>query len=219
MRVTLDLAHKDADALVDELLILGVPKGPIRRQDLRLDLDKVLQTYLDGPPQDFSLAHLLNEVLATAAMHKIHVPSDLLFLAKTIAMCEGLSTMLDPDFRLVDFTRSFLETYYAELRTPQAIQERLKGGGVDLAELAFNFPKKARRLFGQLERSEIAFTTRLKNTDQILNNLHKVANRLAMAVLMAGLIVGMSYVVSRNQRPGTADILLQIMLFLVFGGG
>ncbi len=219
MRVTLNISHGDAEGLVDELLVLGVPRGPIRRHDIRLELAKIIQTYMEGPPQDFSLAHLLNDVLGTAGRNNIHVPSDLLFLAKTIAMCEGLSTMLDPNFRLIDFTRCFLETYYAELRTPKAIGDRLRDSGLDLAELGLSFPKKARRLLGQLERGEIAFTTRLENSDQFLRNIHKATNRLSTAVIMAGLIIGMSYVVSRAQSRGTVDLMLQLMFVLVFVAG
>jgi ubiquinone biosynthesis protein len=219
MRMTLAVSRSDGESLLDELLVLGVPRGPIRRQDLRLELDKIVQTYTEGPPSDFSLAHMLNDILAAAARHAIHMPSDLLFLAKTIAMCEGLSTTLDPHFNLMSFTRSFLEQYGSELREPKVITERVKEGAVELADLALHLPKKARRLFGQLERGEVAFTTRLENADQLLDHVHIAANRLAMSVIMASLIVGMSYVVTRQESRGTTSILLQIMLALAVIGG
>jgi ubiquinone biosynthesis protein len=219
MRVTLSVSKNDAEGLQDELLVLGVPRGPVRRQDLRLDLDKIIQTYTEGPPEDFSLAHMFNDILATAARHRIHVPSDLLFLAKTIAMCEGLSAMLDPNFNLMSFTRSFLENYAGELRERKAVTERLQEGAIDLADLALSFPRKARRLFGQFERGEIAITARLENADQLLDHVHIAANRLSMAVIMASLIVGMSYVVTRQESRGTTSILLQIMLALAVVGG
>jgi ubiquinone biosynthesis protein len=219
MRVTLAVSRDDGDALVDELLVLGVPRGPIRRQDLRLEVEKVIHTYIEGPPEEFSLAHLLNDVLATAARHRIHVPSDLLFLAKTIAMCEGLSTMLFPTFNLMSFTRSFLETYSAEMREPKAIAERVRSNSIDLADLAIHFPKKARRLFGQLERGELTITTRFEDTREIMDHVHTAANRLAMSVIMASLIVGMSYVVSRSESRGVVSTLLQVMLLLAVVGG
>jgi ubiquinone biosynthesis protein len=219
MRVTLAVGRDDGEGLVDELLVLGVPRGPIRRQELRLDVEKVMHTYIEGPPEEFSLAHLLNDVLATAARHQIHVPSDLLFLAKTIAMCEGLSTMLEPSFNLMSFARSFLETYYGELREPKAIADRIREGSIDIADLAVHFPKKARRLFGQLERGELTITTRIEDTQELLDHVHTAANRLAMAVIMASLIVGMSYVVSRSESRGVVSTLLQIMLLLAVVGG
>ncbi len=212
MRVTLDLAHEDADALVDELLILGVPRAPVRRQDLRIQLDKLIQTYVEGPPEDFSVARLLNGVLAIAAKHRIHVPNDLLFLAKTIAMCEGLSTMLDSNFKLVDYLRSFLEAYMHEMRQPSVIQSRLKANSVDMADLALTLPKKARRLFGQLERGEITFVARLEEGDKYLRGLQRAANRLSTAVVLASLIVGLSYVISRSPNSGFITTMYQLIL-------
>src|ERR1044072_7706792 len=78
MRVTLAVSKHDTASLVDEILVIGDARGPVRHVDLRIDLDKVVQTYVDGPPEDFSMAHLLNDVLGTAARHRIHVPHGLL---------------------------------------------------------------------------------------------------------------------------------------------
>lgn len=219
MRVTLNLAKGDSDALVDELLILGVPRAPVRRQDLRMELDKLIETYVEGPPEDFSVAHLLNAVLAVAARHRIHVPSDLLFLAKTIAMCEGLSTMLDPHFKLVDYLRSFLENYLKEMREPASIRARMEENAVDLADLALAFPKKARRLFGQLERGEITFIARVEEADKYINDIQRATNRLSTAIVLSGLIIGLSYVVSRLQSAGIVTLLYQLILLgLVVSG-
>lgn len=219
IRVTLAIANDEAERLVDEIFVLGTPRGPVRRQDLRVEFDRLLAQYVDGPPQDLSLAHLFNDILGAAARHRIHVPSDLLFLARTIAMCEGLSTTLDPTFDLVAFTREFFDDYFAELRKPGPIKERMQESALELADLSLNLPRKTRRVLDQLERGEICFTTRLENADELLSNVHTATNRLAMAVVIGSLIVGMSYVVSRSESRGTTNSLMQIMLFLAVVGG
>lgn len=219
MRVTLAVSRHDSESLLDELLTLGDARGPVRRLDLRIELDKIVQTYVDGPPDEFSMAHLLNDVLGTAARNRIHVPNDLLFLAKTIAMCEGLGSMLDPRFQLMPYAREFLESYADEMKRPEEVADRLRESASDLAQLAIHLPKDAKRLFGQLERGEFGVTARLENVEELLGNVHSAANRLAMAMIVSSLIVGMCYVVTRIESHGLVSILLQIMLVVVIGGG
>jgi ubiquinone biosynthesis protein len=127
--------------------------------------------------------------------------------------------LLDPRFQLMPYAREFLESYVDELRQPDQIAERLKEGASDLAELAMSFPKDAKRLFGRLERGEFGITARLENVEELLGNVQGAANRLAMAMIVSSLIVGMCYVVSRLESHGLVSLLLQIMLVIVVGGG
>jgi ubiquinone biosynthesis protein len=215
-RVTLALSHRDAESLVDELMILGIPHGTVDRHDLKLDLARLINLHMDGPSETFSLAQMFSDVLATAAEHNIRVPSDLLFLAKTLAMCEGVSKHLDPDFPLMEFANDFLEKYYRETRSPKAFLDRAEENYSEIAEMAIGFPKQVRRLFGQVERGELMITSRLEGADRLERAVHTAANRLSMSVLVAGMVAGLSVLtltLGPSTRQGIGEVFVRVMLF------
>jgi ubiquinone biosynthesis protein len=220
-RIVLSIAQKDADSLVDELLTLGTAKGAIRRQDLKKDVDRLIQIHVDVPPEQLSMAQMLNDTLAMAAAHGIKVQSDLITLARCIAMSEGLGERLDPNFHLIDFARDFLERHYIESRSPHALFERLRDSYPDLAEVALNLPRRVRRLLGSLERGEVTVTARLEKTDELMESIQRSANRLSMSVLVTGTIVGIA-ILLHAFNPTTVGIgrwLLQIFMAMVVAGG
>jgi ubiquinone biosynthesis protein len=215
MRITLFLAKNDAEALVDELLVLGMARGRIRRSELKIELDRLIQIHMEGPPELFSLAMMFQDTLATAAQYRIAIPSDLLFLARAIAMCEGVSKALYPEFRFIKFAESFLEDHYRETRSPKAFFDRGPEAYVELAELARDLPRRTRRLFGQFERGEVTITARIENIEEILRNIQVAANRLSISFLIAGLIGGLSVLtlaLTPAARATFVDVFLKVLL-------
>jgi ubiquinone biosynthesis protein len=218
MRITLAMSKRDSQTLVDELLTIGSARKPIDRQGLKIELDRLLELHLDTPAEEFSMAGTFQDTLRLAADHKVRIPSNVLFLARALAMAEGLGNVLDPSYRIFDATRAQLECIYRETRSVSALAERAQENYLDFGELALDLPKRTRRLFGQLERGEIQFTARLGDTGELLEHFHRATNRLSVSVLMAGVIAGLSVLtLSLNDR--IARLWVNIFLAAVIGGG
>lgn len=222
LRFTIAMAVQDVDQVVEELMGLGIAKRPVERQDFKMELRRIMQLHLEKPTREFSFAQLYHDVLATAARHHIRLQSDLLFLARTLAMCEGLAERLDPDFSLVNYAREQLERIYAEQRSPVALLERAEQESYELIELAVDLPKRTRRLIGQIERGEIQISARLSDSKELIENVHRATNRLSMSVLIAGIIAGLSVLtltLRPDERAGFSAILIRVMLLAVLVGG
>jgi ubiquinone biosynthesis protein len=218
MRITRAMADEDAETLLDELLNIGNARRPVDRTDLKRDLQHLITLHLDAPPEEFSLAQTFQDTLKVAAEHYVLIPSNMLFLARALAMAEGLGRVLDPTYRMMDTVRPEMERIYREQRSPEALAERAKENYLEVGEIALDFPKRARRLMGQLERGELVFTTRLADTPVLLDNMHRVFNRLSMSVLTAGIVAGLS-VLSLQIGSGWKLWIVDAMLAIVIGAG
>ncbi|HSI73020.1 MAG TPA: AarF/ABC1/UbiB kinase family protein [Fimbriimonas sp.] len=217
MRITIAMSRRDSETLLDELLTIGTARRPVNRQDLKIELDRLLELHLDGPPEEFSLAETLQDTLKLAATHKIRLPSDIVFLARALAMAEGLGHVLDPSYRMIDQTRAQLKDIYRETRSPASLAERAQENYMDFGELAIDFPKRVRRLFGQLERGDITFTAKM-DMSEFIENIHRATNRLSVSVLMAGVIAGLS-VLTLSLSDRVARLWVNVFLAFVIGGG
>lgn len=98
--VLVALGTGDATPLVDAFLALGVTTTVANRELLTADLQAVITTHLSQPLGDLALGPMLSAVFTVVRRHRLHFPSNLALLAKTLTMCEGLAARLDPTFRM-----------------------------------------------------------------------------------------------------------------------
>jgi ubiquinone biosynthesis protein len=175
---------------------------------------------MEAPEEEFSLATMFQDTLKTAAEHHIAVQSNLLFLARALAMCEGLGRTLDPTYRLLDTVETHLRDIYMRQRSPERLVQRTQENYVEMGELAFDLPKRMRRLFGQVERGEITMTARLGDSQSLLEHFHRAVNRLSISVLVASVIIGLSFLtIGLGPDQRTLGLWVNVMLFVIIGCG
>ena len=125
LRLTLALIRRDVDRLVDELLALGVAPGRVQRSALKRDLDHLVARYADRPIAEWAASQAFEEVMAIAFRHRLQLPTDLVLLAKVIAMSETLGAQLDPDFGLLEFAAPHLSRVWLGDHAPARLARRL----------------------------------------------------------------------------------------------
>jgi ubiquinone biosynthesis protein len=99
--LVLALTGPDYDQLVDSLLEMGLTGERVDRARLRRDLEHLIAPYYGRPLGEINLTPLINDALSIIRRYRMHLPSNLALLLKTIIITEGLGARLDPDFRLL----------------------------------------------------------------------------------------------------------------------
>ena len=202
LRMDMALIRKDADRLVDELMSLGVAKVSVKRNVLKRDIDHMIYRFYDLSLKEDMAVQAFNELVAIALHHRLQLPSDLIFLFKTIAMSEGIGARLDPDFKLMEFAEPYFKQFWLKSHSLQKQVRRIVEGSQELADLGFDVPKHARRLLGQLERGEIMFVYRFEGLRESLREFERAANRVSMSILAAALAIGLGLLMLIYHPPG-----------------
>jgi ubiquinone biosynthesis protein len=211
VRLALAVARRDADRLVDELLVLGAAPGPVDRQALRRDLNRLLQQYSGQPLAELTAARIFADVTTLSRRHQLQLPSDLTLLARVVAMDEGLGAYLDPGFNLIQFAKPYLKRFWRRSHSPRVIARRVREGAMDLGEISLDLPQRLRHLLVQLDRGELTVTSRLEIPKDAAKRFQQAANRVSVSVIAAGLAIGLS-VLASIYRPLGSD---RIDLFLL----
>lgn len=186
------MSKGDAERMVDEFLASGIAHGEVNRTALKRDLDHLIACFGERSAREMAAARMFNELTGLARRHHLRLPSDLVLVAKVMAISEGLGQRLDPDFQFIPFARPYLEQFWLEKRSPAHAKEVVAEGVVELTEFGLALPRRLRRLLGQLERGELGARVELRGIERSLGELHGMANRLAMSILVGALIVGLS---------------------------
>lgn len=202
LRVGLAVARQDARRLADEFYALGVAEGRTKQAMLQRDLDHFLGRYAGRPIKEMAATQVTNEVLAVALRHRLQLPGELVMLFRLVAMSESLGARLDPEFRLFDFARPYLEQFWLKWRSPKALALRLGQAVGEAAELGLDLPHRVSRLLGQLERGDLEFKVSHEGVPELTRQLQRMTNRLALSILLAATIIALGLGMVVYHPPG-----------------
>lgn len=190
--------------------------GILARRDitpsLRRDLDRFTSGFVDRPLSEISAQETINELLALLRRHHVRLPGPLAMLLKAIVMMEGVGLQLDPDLDVFGIARPYVQRALAEQFSPEAIGRQLLSEGRELGELALELPQQLGDLLQRLNDGELRVETRELELRRLSGALVGAAHRLALALVLAALILGVAAVSIAVGIGGWAGPLPTILL-------
>jgi ubiquinone biosynthesis protein len=217
------LQRKDSNLMVDELLAAGIYKRMVKRKDLARDLDHLQESLVSSAIQDLSASSVMRNLMEVALEHGLQLPGELVAMARAIMISEGTANKIYPDFRLVEFAAPYLQHFWQHERSPEVLLPRLGQAAADGLELGMELPRRIDRLLEQIERGQIEVNMNMDWLRDIMGKLQTMTNRLAVSVILAGVIValGLTLVVyhpSSWQTVGEVIFAFAFVSSLFFGG-
>jgi predicted unusual protein kinase regulating ubiquinone biosynthesis (AarF/ABC1/UbiB family) len=137
------------------------------------------------------------------------MPTDLLFLGRTLAILFGMATTLDPNFDPWQAIAPFAEQIGAQeaKRDWQGVLGELEG----VARLLLSLPVQAERVLSQAARGELAVrTVWAPEATRTLLDLEMAVNRLGRAVIFAAFLLA-AVAVYIAEGGGTASYILFLL--------
>jgi ubiquinone biosynthesis protein len=151
---------------------------------------------------NISLAPLINEAIAIIRRHRLHLPSNLALLVKTIIITEGIGTHLDPDFHLTSVMEPYADQLMMKLFSPTRIVKKISQASMDMAKLGIEIPQQLRYILGEIERGGFEVGMKPGTFEPLINRLERLANRIVLGVIAASFIVGLAILLSVYRPPG-----------------
>lgn len=192
MRLFIAVVGKDASRVVDALLRLGALNRPRDRRALVRDVERLLDLYFDLPLGEISLGQLFADTMRVARRRGLQLPTNLALLATVVAANEGMGRGLDPEFRMLEVARPFAKHLLANAYSPATVARRLGEGVADALEIAPQLPVRLQSLLRELESGGVEISVRSEQIDHLGQRMNAAANRLALSILAAAFIVGLS---------------------------
>jgi ubiquinone biosynthesis protein len=121
-------------------------------------------------------------------------------LLRTFLLEEGIVEELDPQFRLLEVLAPYAREHLFAGVTGAALRRRLQDAGVDLAELLMDLPDHAHRLLSALEDGGFDVHLRAAELEPMMARAERLANRIAVSVLLAAVIDAVAQFAGRSGR-------------------
>jgi ubiquinone biosynthesis protein len=222
LRAGLAAIREDSEALAEELYALGVAGRNADRRAFQRDLDHLIGRYGGHSLRELSATVVTQELTGIAFRHRLQLPSELALLFRVMAMSEGLGLSLDPDFHYLESASPHFKKRWASIHSVGATAARFGRAAFDAAELSAQLPRRTGLLLGRLERGELELSVNHEGLRAFSAQLQRMANRLALAVLLAASVVALGLAIGVRGMAGGGALIewlfrLGLVFSLVFG--
>lgn len=177
------------------------------------DLECFLDRYHGVPLAQIHLGEMLLAVTAIVREHGLFLPPDLAMVVKVFITLEGLGRKLDPGFDMVAAATPFLRQVMRKRHQPRALARRLGQLVSDASEGIALLPQQLRRLLHSAGDGKLRMRVDVEQMPAFGAQVAHAANRLAMGLVIAALIIGSSIVMTVDGGP----TLLGLPLFGLTG--
>jgi ubiquinone biosynthesis protein len=158
---------------------------------------------------------MLGDLTALLREHELALPPDLALVLKACVTLETYGRELDADFDMVGEAEPFLRAAMLERRGPASLARRGLRAGAALLDIASQLPRDLRELLRAARNGRLQVHVDLTTLYRFGGQLDRAANRLAIGIVTAALIVGSSIVMTIDRGP----MLFGLPYFAALGFG
>lgn len=201
LQLLLGLVERQPQAVADVLLDWTGDEHGVNLSQLEAEIESFVDQYHGTPLAQLSLGQMLSDVTAILREHHLGLPSDLALLIKAFISLEGMGRGLDPSFHMATEATPLLRQVVRARYRPKALATRGWHTFSRALALAGQLPHDLSRLLRNARRGRVQVAIELAHLKRVGDQLDRAANRLAMALVIAALIIGSSIVMTVKGGP------------------
>jgi ubiquinone biosynthesis protein len=218
-RLFIDVANENVDVLPRRLADLGVGYPKELEEQFRAELRELFYRYYGASLVEIDPLAVMREVFALIYSLNLRLPHRFVILDKAIATLASVGVELYPDFNVFEVARPYARGLLIGRYTPRRVLSRARREGVALAMIARELPYQVHDVMQELRdgRIEVGFVH--KGLDELSAKLDVVFNRLVIALVVAGGLIGSSLIgIFAEEGPQIVGVhFISVLGFLLSG--
>jgi len=218
-RLFVDAATENIDAIPRRLRDLGVRYAPEREEEFRAELRTLFDRYYGSRLADIDPLQVIREAFALIYSMNLRLPSRFVMLDKAIATLASVGTEVDPDFNVFEVARPYARGLLIERFHPRVLGQRARMEALALGSVARELPYQMSDVLERLRDGTFQVKVENPGIDQLDEHIDQASNRLSVALVVAGGLVGSSIVgVFADEGPTVMGLHLLSFLGFVLSG-
>jgi ubiquinone biosynthesis protein len=193
-RIFIDAAAENIEALPRRLAELGVRYPKEREEEFLAELREMYYRYYGASLAEIDPLQVIREAFQLIYSMNLRLPTRFLLLDKAIATLGSVGVDLYPEFNVFEVARPYARGLMMERFTPQRMANRARKESLRLGAMALELPYQIHDVLEEFRDGEIEIGFVHKGLDEFLNRLDVVFNRLVIAMVVAGGLIGSSLI-------------------------
>jgi ubiquinone biosynthesis protein len=193
-RIFIDAAQENVDVLPKRLADLGVRYPKEREQEFLAELREIYYRYYGASLSEIDPIQVMRETFQLIYSMNLHLPTRYLLLDRALATLGSVGVELYPDFNVFEVARPYARGLLLERFTPQRVAKRARRDAFAYAHILREAPFQWHDLMEQVRDGQIEVGFVHKGLDDFLEQMQRVFNRLVVALIVTGGLIGSSLI-------------------------
>jgi ubiquinone biosynthesis protein len=193
-RLFIDAASENVDALPRRLADLGVRYPKEREDEFLAELRELYYRYYGASLAEIDPLQVIREAFNLIYTMNLRLPTRFLLLDKAIATLGSVGIELYPDFNVFEVAQPYARGLMLERFGPRRLASRARKETLKLAQVVTEMPYQLHDFLEEIRDGQIEVGFVHKGLDDLLNRLDVVFNRLVIAMIVAGGLIGSSLI-------------------------
>jgi ubiquinone biosynthesis protein len=213
-RLFIDAAAENIEALPKRLADLGVKYPKEREEEFVGELRELYYRYYGASLQEIDPIQVIREGFALIYSMNLRLPTRFVMLDKAIATLGSVGVDLYPDFNVFEVAKPYARALLVQRFTPRRIAARVRREGLNYASMAYELPYQLHETLEQVRDGQIEVGFVHKGLEDLLAKLDVLFNRLVIALVVTGGLIGSSLI---GIFADTGPHVLGLHVLSVFG--
>ncbi|MBA2359197.1 MAG: AarF/ABC1/UbiB kinase family protein [Actinobacteria bacterium] len=193
-RLFIDAASENVDALPRRLAELGIRYPREREEEFVRELRELYYRYYGASLSEIDPLQVIREGFALIYSLNLRLPARFVLLDKAIATLGSVGVELSPDFNVFEVAKPYARRLLIGRYAPQRVLARATRESRKLAQVALDAPHQVHDVLNDLRDGQIEVGFVHKGLDDFTRRLTIAFNRLVMALVVSGGLIGSSLI-------------------------
>jgi len=193
-RLFIDAANEQIEQLPRRLAELGVRYPKEREEEFVAELREMYHRYYGASLSEIDPLQVIREAFQLIYRLNLRLPTRFVLLDKAIATLGSVGVELYPDFNVFEVAKPYARSLMMERYTPRRMLARARTEGIELARVARDMPFQVHDFLEEIRDGQIEVGFVHKGLDDFMRKLNIAFNRLVIAMVVAGGLIGSSLI-------------------------
>jgi predicted unusual protein kinase regulating ubiquinone biosynthesis (AarF/ABC1/UbiB family) len=178
------------DDAAEVLISLGERHEDFNESDMRRAIADLIGRFHRVTMREMNVGRVMLEMSRSGSEHGLKMPPELALLGKTLLHLDEVGRVLDAAFDVNASLRRNASSVMRRRMLKSATPANVFSAAMDVREFAERLPGRVNRILDALAANDLRFKVEVIDQGSIIDGLQKVANRIALGLVLAALIVG-----------------------------
>jgi ubiquinone biosynthesis protein len=192
LKILLAISEGNGETVAEIAIHMSEKLEEFAAPEFRRRITQLVALRRDQGLADLNVGRSLLEVSGIAHENGLIVPSELVLLGKTMLQLDQVGRILDPEFDTNASIRRNLVALMARRMRKEITQGNVYSSLLEMKDFTAGLPSRLNRIMDAVTNSELEVKVKAADAKMVVDAMEKIANRITMGVVLAGMIVGAS---------------------------
>ena len=189
-RLMLAIADGRGDEAAAVVISLGERLEGFEDAPMRRMVGELVTSYHDRSAKELNVGRAMLDMARSASQFGLRMPAELPLLGKTLLNLHEIGRVLDSDFDVNGSMRTHATSLMRRRMVKGTTPTHLLSSALEVRDFVERLPERANRVLDALAANDLRLKVEVIDHGSILDGFQKVANRIALGLVLAALIVG-----------------------------